>query len=249
MKINPIAFQIGPIPVHWYGIIIALSVIAGYIVAKRLGKQFGYENNIFDDFLFLVLPAALIGARLWFVLFNLDYYTANPGKIIAVWEGGLAIHGGVLAGIAVALIWTRVKKLNFFRFADIASPALILGQAIGRWANYVNQEAYGIPTDLPWAMFIASEYRHPTFLYESLWNLLIFFALYYYLGTRPKSGRVFALYLIGYSVGRFFIEALRTDSLMLGPFRTAQILSLVMVAAGLAIFYLTSKLRREDMLE
>lgn len=154
-----------------------------------------------------------------------------------------------MAAVVVALIWTKYKSINFMRFADVASPALILGQAIGRWANYVNQEAYGRPTEMPWGMLIAGEYRHPTFLYESIWNLLIFFCLYYYVHTIPRPGRVFGLYLIGYSVGRFFIEALRTDSLMLGPFRVAQIVSLVMIAVGITIFYLTSKVRKEDIVE
>jgi len=211
------------LPVHWYGIIIALGIGAGFLVARKLGRKYGFEDNVFEDFLLWVLPAALIGARLWYVLFNLGYYLENPGKIIAVWEGGLAIHGGFFAAVIVALLWTRHKKIDFFRFADLAAPALILGQAIGRWANYVNQEAYGVPTDWPWAMYIAGEYRHPTFLYESLWNLAVFFALYYFVVTRPKAGKTFALYMVGYSIGRFFIEGLRTDSLMLGPLRVAQV--------------------------
>ena len=199
-----------------------------------------------DDFLFWVLPAALIGARLWYVLFKLDYYLANPDKIIAVWEGGLAIHGAVFFSIIVALFWTRAKKIDFFVFADICAPALIMGQAIGRWANYVNQEAYGRPTDLPWAMFIDGAYRHPTFLYESLWNLIIFAGLYYYIRTKPTPGRVFALYFIGYSIGRFFIEGLRTDSLMLGPLRIAQVVSLALIALGIALFYLVRKYRKDE---
>jgi prolipoprotein diacylglyceryl transferase len=205
-----------------------------------LGKHFGLEGWVFDEFLLWVIPAGFIGARLWYVIFNLNYYSLYPSKIFAVWEGGLAIHGGILAGMAVALIWTRVKKINFLRFADIASVALVLGQAIGRWANYVNQEAYGKPTSLPWAMYIAGEYRHPTFLYESIWNLFLFFGLYYYLSHRPQSGKVFGLYLAGYSLGRFFIEAMRTDSLMLGSFRVAQIVSVVLFVAGIVIFFLGS---------
>lgn len=205
---------------------------------------------MFDEFLLWVIPAAFIGARLWYVVFNLSYYSLYPGKIFAVREGGLAIHGGILAGIAVALIWTRVKKINFFRFADIASVALVLGQAVGRWANYVNQEAYGTPTSLPWAMYIAGEYRHPAFLYESIWSLLLFFGLYYYLSNRPQSGKVFGLYLAGYSLGRYIIESVRTDSLMLGSFRVAQLVSVVLFAAGIIIFFLGSaKKTRSDAIE
>jgi len=244
--INPVAFKIGPWPVYWYGIIIATAVVVGLIVAKKIGRNFKLWGTLFEDFLLWILPAALIGARLWYVLFNLDYYLANPDKIIAVWEGGLAIHGGIFAAVIVALIWTRVKKIDFFLFADIVSPALALGQAIGRWANYVNQEAYGTPTDLPWAMFIAGEYRHPTFLYESIWNILIFGLLYYYIGKKPIPGRVFAIYLTGYSVGRFFIEGLRTDSLMLGPLRVAQIVSLILIGVGIALFILVKKRRKDD---
>ncbi|MGI6364659.1 MAG: prolipoprotein diacylglyceryl transferase [Bacillota bacterium] len=239
--INPVAFRIGPVAVHWYAIIIGLGVAAGYLVARKVGRHYGFASSDLGDFLLWAMPAALIGARLWYVLFNLDYYLSHPGKIPAIWEGGLAIHGGFFAAVLVAYFWTRARKLDFFRFADIASPALILGQAIGRWANYVNQEAYGTPTDLPWAMFIAGQYRHPTFLYESLWNLLIFIGLYYYVLTRPKPGRVFALYMVGYSVGRFFIEGFRTDSLMLGPFRVAQLVSLVLIGVGLILFYLTGR--------
>jgi len=243
--LNLVAFKIGPVPVYWYGIIIALAIAAGYLAARRLGKPFGLESGVFDEFMLWVIPAALIGARVWYVLFNLNYYSLYPGKIFAIWEGGMAIHGGIFAGLAVALIWTRVKKIHFFRFADIASVALLLGQAIGRWANYVNQEAYGIPTELPWAMYIAGEYRHPTFLYESIWNLLLFFGLWYYLNHRPHSGKVFGLYLAGYSFGRFIIESLRTDSLMLGSFRVAQLVSVVLFVAGTLIFLLVGTQKRK----
>lgn len=237
---NPVAFRIGSLPVYWYGLIIVFAMVVGYLVARKLGKHFGIEPKVFDDFMLWVVPAALIGARLWYVLFNLNYYSLYPGKIFAFREGGLAIHGGIIAGLAVAWFRTRAEKINFLRFADITAVALILGQGIGRWANYVNQEAYGKPTSLPWAMYIAGEYRHPTFLYESLWDIALFFGLYYYLLQRPQSGKVFGLYLAGYSVGRFFIEALRTDSLMLGSFRVAQITSVLLFIAGLIVFFFSS---------
>lgn len=210
-------------------------------MARNNGRHYDLAPNTLEDFLFWVLPAALIGARLWYVLFNLDYYLNYPGKILALWEGGLAIHGAFFAAVIVTYFWTRAKKINFLRFADIVSPALILGQAIGRWANYVNQEAYGTPTDLPWAMFIDGEYRHPTFLYESLWNLAIFLALYLFLRARPRRGKVFALYMVAYSVGRFVIEGFRTDSLMFGKLRVAQGVSLMLIVAGLLLYYLAGK--------
>ena len=235
---NPVAFKIGPLSVYWYGIIIALGVFAGYFIVRRIGKHYYIEEKSVDEFLLWAIPAAFIGARLWYVLFNLNYYSLYPVKIFAFREGGLAIHGGIFAGVLAAAVWTRVKKINFLRFADIASVGLILGQAIGRWANYINQESYGNPTSLPWAFYIAGEYRHPTFLYESLWNFLLFAGLYYLLGQRPQAGKVFGLYLAGYSFGRFFIEALRTDSLMLGGFRVAQIVSVLLFIIGLLIFFL-----------
>lgn len=234
---------------HWYGIILVIAIGTGFLAAKRVGNIYGFKINIFEDFLIWVLPAALLGARLWYVLFNLSYYIAYPVKTIAIWEGGLAIHGGFFAAVIVAYFWARSRKIVFLRFADITAPALILGQAIGQWALFVNQEAYGTPTDLPWAMFIAGEHRHPTFLYESLWNLLIFFALYYYVITRPRPGRVFALYMVGYSVGRFFIEGFRADSLMWGSLRVAQLVSLVMIVTGLLLFYFVGKGERNELID
>lgn len=234
---NPVAFKIGSLSVYWYGIIISLAVLTAYLFARRIGKNFKIKGTSFDEFVLWVIPAAFIGARLWYVLFNLNYYSLYPAKIFAFREGGLAIHGGILAGVIVAAIWTRVKKIKFLRFADVTSIALILGQAIGRWANFVNQEAYGEITNLPWGIYIAGEYRHPTFLYESIWNVLLFAGLYYYLTHRPQAGKVFGLYLAGYSLGRFFIEGLRTDSLMLGEFRVAQIVSVLLFVVGLVLFF------------
>lgn len=242
---DPVAFRLGPLTIYWYGVLIATGVMAGFFVARHLGRKFNLPRDIFEEFLLFVLPAALVGARLWYVLFKLDYYLADPVRILAIRQGGLAIHGAVLASLLVAIIFCRYRKIDFFRFADVAAPALILGQAIGRWGNFFNQEAYGRATDLPWAMYIAGEYRHPTFLYESIWNLAVFALMWKYIGSKPHPGRVFALYLAGYSLGRLWIEALRTDSLMLGPFRVAQLVSLAMIAAGAALF-IYSKLRRKE---
>lgn len=238
---NPIAFEFGPVAVYWYGIIIVVALAVGYYVSRRLGRDFGIDGKTMDESLLPIVPAAFLGARLWYVAFNTDYYSLFPAKIFAFWEGGLAIHGGIIAGAVVALIVAKVKKINFLRFADITSVGLVLSQGIGRWANYVNSEAYGGLTGLPWAFKIAGEYRHPTFLYESLWDLGLFFALYYYLSQRPQSGKVFGLYLAGYSLARFFIEELRTDSLMIGSFRVAQIISVVLFICGAILFLFVSK--------
>lgn len=238
---KPIAFQLGPVAIYWYGIIIVIALAIGYFISRRFGKYFGIDGNTMDDFLLPIIPAAFIGARLWYVAFNTAYYSLYPMKIFAFWEGGLAIHGGIIGGAIVAFIVAKVKKVNFLRFADIASVGLILSQAIGCWANYVNNEAYGGLTSLPWAMKIAGEYRHPTFLYESIWNLGLFFALYYYLNQHPRSGKVFGLYLMGYSLARFFIEGLRTDSLMIGPYRVAQVISVILFVLGAMLLLFISK--------
>lgn len=239
---DPVAFHIGSIPVYWYGIIIASGIILGMLVAKKHAALKGIKPEIVDDFVIVVVPMAIIGARLYYVLFELDKYIQNPRAIFAIWEGGLAIHGGILTGIAVAVIFCKIKKVNFFSFADIVAPSLILGQAIGRWGNYVNQEAFGRETDLPWAILIDGKYVHPTFFYESMWNLLVFAALVYVLRkVKLKEGSIFALYLIGYSVGRVFIEGLRTDSLMLGSFRIAQLTSIAFILVGGLMFYILNK--------
>lgn len=240
-KISPIAFKIGSVSVYWYGIIVAVALAVGYGVSRWVGTRFNVTGKAFDDFLLPIIPAAFIGARLWYVAFNSAYYSLHPAKILAFWEGGLAIHGGIIGGAIAAYTVAKIKKLNFLRYADIVAVGLPLGQAIGRWANYVNQEAYGGLTNLPWAMKIAGEYRHPTFLYESLWDLGLFFALYHFLKQRPISGRVLGLYLAGYSLGRFFIEGLRTDSLMIGKFRVAQIVSILLFGLGVFLYFFVSR--------
>jgi phosphatidylglycerol:prolipoprotein diacylglycerol transferase len=253
IAINPVAFRLGPINVYWYGLIIAAAVVTGLAVAKRLGRKFNFSPSLFDDFLFVALPLALVGSRLWYVVFNWQWFEADLRRIVSIWEGGLAIHGAVVVAIIIAWFFARTKKINFLRFVDICAAPLILGQAIGRWANYVNQEAYGPPTNLPWAMYIDGAYRHPTFLYESLWNLLVFFVLWRLLRKKPAPGKVFALYLVGYSIGRFFIEGLRTDSLMIGPFRTAQVTSLVFIAVGIGIYasayYIRKGIHKDEGIE
>lgn len=189
--------------------------------------------------------AGLIGARLYYVLFNWGYYSSWPLKILAVWEGGLAIHGGLLAGGLTAVIYSIRKKLPVLTYLDIMAPSAPLGQAIGRWGNFFNQEAFGTPTDLPWKLYIEPyhrppdlatfEYFHPTFLYESLWNFLVFSLLYFLLRRRLQRmpGALLLCYIALYSVGRFFVEGLRIDSLMLGSLRAAQVMSLALIAVSL----------------
>lgn len=226
---NPIAFEIFGIAVRWYGILISLGMIIGTFLALRETKRLGLDENLILDFIIVMIPCAIIGARLYYVIFNWSYYSGDIMKIIDIRSGGLAIHGGVIGGVIAGLIFTRVKKIEFWQLADIIAPSLILGQAIGRWGNFINQEAHGGPTNLPWGIVVDGVKVHPTFLYESFCNFAIFAFLMVYKKKKKFNGEVFYLYLILYSVGRFFIEGMRTDSLMMGPLRVAQVLSLSLI--------------------
>ncbi|MDO4289494.1 MAG: prolipoprotein diacylglyceryl transferase [Eubacterium sp.] len=245
---DPVAFTIFNIEVRWYGILIALALVLALALACRRSGRYGVkQDDVLDFFLFLT-PAIVVGARLYYVIFEWDYYSAHPSEIIAVWHGGLAIHGGIIAGVIVGIVLCRVKKISFFTLADVVIPGLPLGQAIGRWGNYFNQEAHGVITDLPWAITVNDPKLgairvHPTFLYESIWDLLVFaFLLLYEKRWKKEKGELLFLYLMLYSVGRFFIEGLRTDSLMFLGLRTAQLISLALIVVGAAgLFWLRRK--------
>jgi phosphatidylglycerol:prolipoprotein diacylglycerol transferase len=245
-----IIFQVGPLAIRWYGLLIAAGVLLGTTLAHREAIRRGQDPDQLLNVIVVAVLSALLGARLYYVLFNLEYYTAHPAKILAVWEGGLAIHGGLLAGTLAVVIACRRAKLAVLTTTDVMAPSVALGQAIGRWGNFFNQEAFGVPTDLPWKLYIDSQHRppflanaeyfHPTFLYESLWNLAVFAVLWFGLRKRlqDRPGALTLCYLGLYSLGRFFVEGLRIDSLMLGEFRVAQLVSLFLVAgsaAGLAV--------------
>jgi len=238
---NPIAFSIFGIEIGWYGIIIATGMLLGVLVASKRGKEEGLPEDIVIDMCLFAVPSAIVGARLYYVIFNWDYYGKNLADIIRFRQGGLAIHGAIIVGVVVAYLFCKAKGLGFWQLADICAPSLILGQAIGRWGNYVNQEAYGGPTNLPWAIEVNGVKVHPTFLYESLWNFAVFFYLLYITKKKKFDGQIFLYYLILYSLARFFIEGLRTDSLMIGPFRIAQLISLVTIAAAAAAMHYMSK--------
>jgi len=236
-----IAIQIGPVAIRWYGLLIATAVFLGIFLAEREARCRGEDPEQLVNVAVIAIIAALVGARLYYVLFNWDHYAFSPWKIFAVWEGGLAIHGGLLAGVSAGAFVAWRRSLPALVYLDIAAPPLALGQAIGRWGNFFNQEAFGIPTDLPWKLYIDPghrpphlaeyEYFHPAFLYESIWDFVVFVLLFGLLRKRLEAvrGALFLSYLGLYSLGRFFIEGLRIDSLMLGPFRAAQIMSLVLV--------------------
>lgn len=237
IQINPVAFELFGIEIMWYGILIALGVLIGTLLAMRESRRIGFREEDLIDLLIFAIPSAIIGARLYYVIFNFDYYKGNLMEMINIRGGGLAIHGGLIAAVLVGGIFCKVRKVKFWQIADITAPSIVLAQAVGRWGNFINQEAYGVETDLPWGIEVAGKIVHPTFLYESLWNILVFIFLVWYRKNRRKNdGEVFALYVILYSTGRFFIEGLRVDSLYFGSFRVAQLLSASLVLLGILIY-------------
>lgn len=239
---NPVAFEIFGLSVRWYGLLIASGMLIGTILALREAKRIGFNEEYIIDLLIFAVPSAIVGARLYYVIFEWEHYRDSLWSIINLRGGGLAIHGGVIGAVIAAWIYTKVKKVSFWKIADICAPSIILGQAIGRWGNFFNQEAHGGKTDLPWGIMIDGIKYHPTFLYESIWNFAVFFFLLWYRKTKVKvKGEVFLLYVILYSIARFFIEGLRTDSLMLGSLRVAQIISIVLIVGMLFLFYYRRK--------
>ncbi|AFY47679.1 prolipoprotein diacylglyceryl transferase [Nostoc sp. PCC 7524] len=247
---GPILVEIGPITIRWYGLLIACAVLIGVSLSQYLAKRRNVNPELLSDLSIWLVISAIPAARLYYVLFEWSEYAQNPGRIIAIWQGGIAIHGAIIGGTLATLIFAKLKRISFWQLADLVAPSLILGQAIGRWGNFFNSEAFGRPTNLPWKLYIPPErrppelanfeYFHPTFLYESLWDLMVFTLLItlFFRGLtgklRLRVGTLFMVYLIAYSLGRFWIEGLRTDSLMLGPLRIAQVVSLTGIALGLA---------------
>lgn len=228
---NPIAFEVLGVSIRWYGIFITAGMLLGITLALREVRRQGENESWYLDMLLLAIPAGLLGARLYYVIFNFSSYETWAAAL-NFREGGLAIHGGVMSAALVAFLYVRYRKVDFWQWADIAAPSLILAQAIGRWGNFFNEEAYGIPTRLPWAMYIANEYRHPAFLYESLWNIAVFVLLLWMSRRRSFRGQIATLYVTLYSVGRLWIEQIRADSLMLGPFKVAQLVSVLLIVLG-----------------
>lgn len=246
--LNPIALELGPLQVHWYGIIIGIGIALGFYLASKEANRLGMPDETISDLLIWAIPIALISARAYYVLFEWDYYAANPGAIIQIWNGGIAIHGALIGSVATAVVFTRKKGLSFWKLADIAAPSIILGQAIGRWGNFMNQEAHGgevsrsfleslfLPDFIINQMNIDGTYYHPTFLYESIWNIAGFALLLVLRRVNPKRGELFLSYVIWYSIGRFFIEGMRTDSLMAGELlRAAQVLSLSLIVIAIVL--------------
>lgn len=247
---GPIIVKLGPLTLRWYGLLIATAVLTGVMLSQYLAKQRRLNPEIIGDLAIWLVLGAIPCARIYYVIFEWPQYAQNPGDIIAIWKGGIAIHGAMIGGAIAAWIFARLQKISFWQLADLIAPSLILGQAIGRWGNFFNSEAFGRPTDLPWKLYIPPnqrpwdylkfEYFHPTFLYESLWNLMVFALLLvlFFQGIQGKLqlklGTIFLTYFAAYSTGRLWIEGLRTDSLMLGPLRMAQMVSLTGILLGLA---------------
>ncbi|MDR0468825.1 MAG: prolipoprotein diacylglyceryl transferase [Peptococcaceae bacterium] len=238
---NPIFLAWGPITIKWYGVMVVIGMILGVILACAEAKRQEQNADHYFNMCLMVLVVGVLGARAYYVLFNWGYYGANLMKILAFREGGLAIHGGLIAGGLTFVLSGAHYRIGGLTALDIAAPSAALGQAIGRWGNFFNQEAYGYAVSrdvIPWAMFIDGAYRHPTFLYESIWDLLVFLFLLWHRRRRNLvNGDVFFMYTILYSAGRVVIESFRTDSLMLGSWRMAQVISVVaMVLAILAMW-------------
>lgn len=233
---DAVAFTIGSLEVRWYGITIAIGLLMGMFLFQYLAKKRELNLDHIWTMILITVPVAVVGARLYYVIFNWAFYSANPGKIIAIWNGGLAIHGAILLGALSIFLCCRYYKMDFWDVTDCIVPPLALGQAIGRWGNFFNQEAYGYETTVPWAIEIDGTLHHPTFLYESLWDLAIFIALIILFKRTKRTGMIFLLYLMSYSVGRCIIEGFRTDSLMLGSLRQAQVISIVLFLLAAAAF-------------
>ena len=258
---NPIALQIGPFSIKWYSLMILLGVIAGIGLLLKEGKKYNYPKDFLFNLCFWAIIFGFIGARIYYVLFNFDIYKNDPVSIFKIWEVGLAIHGGLIAGFMTMYLYCKKYNVRLLKITDMAVPGILLAQSIGRWGNFFNMEAHGgavlrstlenlhLPEFIINGMNINGVYYHPTFFYESLWCLLgfiIFILLRHY--KYLKVGSLTFSYLCFYSVGRFVIEALRTDSLMIGGFKVAQVLSIILFIIGIIGLMLeTRKGKFEDL--
>lgn len=248
---NNVAFHIASKPIYWYGILIMLGVILAVVYASARSRQFGIrQDDLYDAVLFAV-PLGIVCARIYYVIFEWEQYKDNLSEIFATWHGGLAIYGGIIGGIIVIVVLCKVKKIYVMDMLDLFASAVPIGQILGRWGNFFNCEAYGSSTTLPWRMVIGKTLEeagatgnHPTFFYESAWNLIGFIILYFSSKKRKYHGEILLLYLGWYGLGRFFIEGLRTDSLYLWGtgIRVSQVVALICIIIGLGGFLLNRKM-------
>lgn len=248
LAIDPTAFKLGPIPIRWYGILITTGIILAFIVVQKEMVKRGMHPDFLTDLLIWAVPIAIISARIYYVIFSWDSYKDNPADIIKIWEGGIAIHGALIGAFLTTYVYTKRKGISFWKVADIAAPGILIGQIIGRWGNFINQEAHGgpvsqsflentwIPDWIMQQMTIEGVTYHPTFLYESLWNVVGLIIILLLRKVRLKRGEMFFFYLTWYSIGRYFIEGMRTDSLYGGDLRAAQIVSILAIVFAVAMF-------------
>lgn len=255
-----VALDLGSIQIYWYSIFIFIGMLVACFLIYKEAKKRGIEEDFLVNLTFNTIIIGIIGARLYYVLFNFSYYLDNPVEIFQIWNGGLAIHGGIIAGLLFIIYYCKKHEVSLWKILDIIVVGLIIAQAIGRWGNFFNSEAYGpittaahlkslgIPQFIIDGMYILGEYRQPTFFYESVWCLFGFLAMliirqYKYL----KIGQLTSFYLIWYGIIRFIIEAMRTDSLMLGPLKMAQLVSLVFIVSGIIIFIKSTKTNQKEL--
>lgn len=251
---NRVAFTIFNINIYWYSLCILFGVVIAYFLITKEAKKHNINKDTISDLIFYTLIVGIIGARLYYVIFNLGYYINNPSEIVSVWNGGLAIHGGIIFGIIFVYFFCKKKNLKFFKITDICAPALILAQGIGRWGNFFNSEAHGgittletlknihIPKFIIEGMYIDGNYYYPTFLFESIWCIIGFIIIMIIRKRKNiKLGVQTGFYFIWYSIGRFFIEALRTDSLMIFNLKMAQIVSVVGIIIGIILIIYSRK--------
>lgn len=257
LKIDKVAIPLGKINIYWYSIFILVGILVAYCIARKECKNAGITKNDLDDFAFGLIPIAILGARIYYCIFEFNEFKNDILGVFRIWEGGLAIHGGILAGIIWVIYFSKKRNINVIKFMDIIAPGLILAQAIGRWGNFFNGEAHGgvvtktflenmhLPNFIIEGMNIKGVYYQPTFLYESIWCILGFILIYTIYKKVKINGLTVSLYLSWYSLGRFFIEGLRTDSLMLGPLRMAQVISIVLFTVG--IIGIIISIRRKEV--
>ncbi|WP_236785670.1 prolipoprotein diacylglyceryl transferase [Anaerococcus ihuae] len=234
--IDRVAFSLFGIDIYWYAILIITGVLIGAKFAQKEFVKRGFDEDFIYDMLFVILPLAIIGARAWYVIFEWDMYKNDPIQILNFRAGGLAIHGGILFAIIGLYFYAKKKEIPLIDILDVMAPSLAFGQAIGRWGNFVNGEAHGTPTNLPWAIIVDGVKVHPTFLYESIGDFLIFLFLINYRKKNPKKGIQTGIYFMTYGILRFFVEGLRTDSLMIGQIRMAQLTSVIYLLVGIYLF-------------
>ncbi|CAM3179343.1 prolipoprotein diacylglyceryl transferase [Filibacter tadaridae] len=260
LAINPIAISLGPIEVRWYGILIALGIVLAFIVVQREMVKRGMHPDFLTDLLIWAVPISIISARIYYVVFEWDSYKDTPWKAFEIWEGGIAIHGALIGAFLTTYFFTKHRGVSFWKVTDIAAAGLLIGQIIGRWGNFMNQEAHGgpvsetflqntiIPDWIMQQMTIKGITYHPTFLYESLWNVVGLIIIILLRRVNLKRGEMFLFYLVWYSAGRFFIEGMRTDSLyVIGELRAAQLVSVIAIVVAIVIFVYRRFVQKVDV--